>query len=224
MLKDYYQNILYPLQDRILRMMESLPVDFYLTGGTALGRAYLHHRYSDDLDFFVNNSETFREQVQMILEFFGNHFPMLEVPVADNNFARCFIQDGEVTLKIDFVNDVAFRSGTVQKTALFIRTDNLNNILSNKISALPRREPKDVVDIVYIAAKFEFDWTDIMTDAAKKDIWVNPIETAKILDEFSPDRLSEIHWMDSPPLTDWFLEQSAKIIKGILEGGRNQPT
>jgi len=38
MLKDYYQNILYPLQDRILRMMESLPVDFYLTGGTAPGR------------------------------------------------------------------------------------------------------------------------------------------------------------------------------------------
>jgi predicted nucleotidyltransferase component of viral defense system len=34
--------------------MGKIPVGFYLTGGTALSRAYLNHRYSDDLDFFVN--------------------------------------------------------------------------------------------------------------------------------------------------------------------------
>jgi len=28
---------------------------FYLTGGTALSRGYFNHRYSDDLDLFVNN-------------------------------------------------------------------------------------------------------------------------------------------------------------------------
>ena len=51
---DYYQNILYPLQDKVLETIGKLPVRFYLTAGTALSRAYLHHRYSDDLDFFVN--------------------------------------------------------------------------------------------------------------------------------------------------------------------------
>jgi predicted nucleotidyltransferase component of viral defense system len=48
---DYYGNILYPLQYKVLEIVAELPVDFYLTGGTALSRAYLNHRYSDDLDF-----------------------------------------------------------------------------------------------------------------------------------------------------------------------------
>ena len=41
--------------------------DFFLTGGTALSRAYYNHRYSDDLDFFVNNSQTYNEQLDKIL-------------------------------------------------------------------------------------------------------------------------------------------------------------
>jgi len=34
---------------------------FYLTGGTALGRHYLKHRYSDDLDLFVNRNNDFKQ-------------------------------------------------------------------------------------------------------------------------------------------------------------------
>ena len=65
---DYYQNTLYPLQDKILEIVGKLPVGFYLTGGTALSRAYLHHRYSDDLDFFVNNVPDFKSQVNIIIK------------------------------------------------------------------------------------------------------------------------------------------------------------
>ena len=64
---DYYRNILYPLQDKVLNIMANLPVDFYLTGGTALSRAFLHHRYSDDLDFFVNGVTNFKSQVDIVL-------------------------------------------------------------------------------------------------------------------------------------------------------------
>lgn len=35
--------------------------DFYFTGGTALSWAYLNHRYSEDIDFFTQN--TFDNQV-----------------------------------------------------------------------------------------------------------------------------------------------------------------
>ncbi len=47
----YYSHKLYPFQDEILGKIHSLHTDFYLTGGTALGRCYLEHRYSDDLAF-----------------------------------------------------------------------------------------------------------------------------------------------------------------------------
>jgi predicted nucleotidyltransferase component of viral defense system len=50
--KDYSK--LYLMQDKFLPFMHNLGLPFYLTGGTALGRFYLNHRYSEDLDFFVN--------------------------------------------------------------------------------------------------------------------------------------------------------------------------
>ena len=43
---------LYALQDEVLETVFEEPSGFYLTGGTALSRYYLNHRYSDDLDFF----------------------------------------------------------------------------------------------------------------------------------------------------------------------------
>jgi len=58
---------LYNQQDKILNLLEGRPGDFYLTGGTVLGRFYLGHRYSDDLDFFVNDQPNFAEKTK---EFF----------------------------------------------------------------------------------------------------------------------------------------------------------
>ncbi|MDR0551108.1 MAG: nucleotidyl transferase AbiEii/AbiGii toxin family protein [Spirochaetaceae bacterium] len=40
---------------------------FFLTGGTALSRAYYNHRYSDDLDFFLDNSDIYNEQLNTAL-------------------------------------------------------------------------------------------------------------------------------------------------------------
>ena len=51
--RDFYLERLYPMQDRILARLAPIENDFSLTGGTAAFRAYLHHRFSDDLDFFV---------------------------------------------------------------------------------------------------------------------------------------------------------------------------
>lgn len=48
-------KILSDKQESFLREVAknpSLSRNFYLTGGTALAGFYLHHRYSEDLDFF----------------------------------------------------------------------------------------------------------------------------------------------------------------------------
>ena len=90
---DYYQNILYPLQDKVLETIGKLPVGFYLTGGTALSRAYLHHRYSDDLDFFVNNVTDFKTQVNFIVKALTDSGHAIDISVADDGFARIFIFD-----------------------------------------------------------------------------------------------------------------------------------
>jgi len=57
----YYLDRLCPFMDRILALVEGSGTDSYLTGGTALSRPYLNHRFSDDLDLFVNASLDFRQ-------------------------------------------------------------------------------------------------------------------------------------------------------------------
>jgi len=156
MQKSYYQNILYPLQNKLLKLIEPLPVDFYLTGGTALSRIYLNHRYSDDLDFFVNNSDKFKSQVEIIVRNLPELGLRYEIQQADKGFARIFIYDDQCTLILDFINNVSFRSDVPVKTILYRLTDTLRNILSNKISALSRLAAKDVSDIVYISQKYAF--------------------------------------------------------------------
>jgi len=180
---DYYRNTLYPLQDKVLEIVGNLPVEFYLTGGTALSRAYLHHRYSDDLDFFVNNAPDFKSQVNIIIKALVDSGHSIDISVADDGFARIFIFDDDSSLKLDFVNDVSFRKGTPNITPLFTRTDNLSNILSNKITALGRYLTRDVVDIVYICETLKFNWENIINDASEKDLWVNPVNVAEVLEQ-----------------------------------------
>lgn len=201
--------------------MGVLPVDFYLTGGTSLSRAYLNHRYSDDLDFFVNNASDFKSQVNTVLKALtmdGMHF---ETSVADEGFARVFVFEGDHPLKLDFVNDVPFRSGTSTSTPLFERTDNLLNILSNKVTALGRYSPKDVVDIVFICENLHFNWENILNDASEKDLWVNPINVVEILEQFPTHKLKEIAWINKAPSNEWFNSRINKIIPDILDGCEN---
>jgi hypothetical protein len=201
--------------------MANLPVDFYLTGGTALSRAFLHHRYSDDLDFFVNGVTNFKSQVNIVLNALREYGLHLETTVADEGYARIFIFDLEHSLKLDFVNDVPFRSGTSMVTPLFVRTDNLPNILSNKITALGRYSPKDIVDIVYICEVHPFNWESIINDASEKDLWVNPVNAAEVLERFPVKKMEEIVWVGNSPSNEWIADHISQIIADILEGTEN---
>lgn len=223
MQNDYYQNILYPLQDKVLSVIGTLPVDFYLTDGTALSRAYLRHRYSDDLDFFVNNIPDFKTQVNTVIKALSAFGFTFETADATEDFARFFIFKGEHSLKMDFVNDVPFSSGSCQVTPIFKRTDNLLNILSNKVTALGRYSPKDVVDIVYICLNTLFTWENIFNDANKKDLWINPVNAAEVLEQFPAEKLQEIIWIGNPPVKEWFYARIKQIIMAILEGSENNP-
>ena len=62
----YYEEKLYPLQDGVMNTISRCGVRFFLTGGTALSRAYYNHRYSDDLDFFVNSDDEYEDQVKEV--------------------------------------------------------------------------------------------------------------------------------------------------------------
>ena len=219
--RDYYQNILYPLQDKVFELLTALPVDFYITGGTALSRAWLNHRYSDDLDFFLNGSGNFKIQTETVIGKMPELNLKFEILQADADFARLVLYLENASLKIDFVNDIPFRTGIPVATGLYRFTDTMENILSNKISALPRFAVKDLVDIVFICHELSFDWSRIIDDAFKKDMWVNPVEIAKVIDDLPVSALDEINWINTPPEPEWFKRQLDIIVRDLLQGSAN---
>jgi Nucleotidyl transferase AbiEii toxin, Type IV TA system len=190
----FYTDKLYPFMDKILSLLRAADAPFYLTGGTALGRHYLHHRYSDDLDLFVNQAADFRDQVKKALEALRRGGVTFEAGTAADTFVRIMAHDESLTLKIDFINDVAFRYGDLQEATFYPRIDHWRNILSNKLCALSRREPKDMADILLIAQSFPFLWQEIFSEARQKDLWVEPLEIARTIEVFPVDLLAALKW------------------------------
>lgn len=218
----FYSDKLYPFMDKILALIRRTDTAFYLTGGTALGRHYLHHRYSEDLDLFVNQAPDFRDQVKKALEALRRGGIAFEAGTAADDFVRILVLEGEFPLKIDFINDVAFHYGDLQEAPFYPRIDNWRNILSNKLCALSRREPKDMADILSIAGRFSFAWPEIFTEARQKDLWVEPIEISKIIQEFPVELLAAVKWVQ-PVDPNLFSADLKAIHRGIFHGLENSP-
>jgi len=218
--KDYYLNKLYPFQDEVFKIIAEEKTGFYLTGGTALGRFYLQHRFSDDLDFFLNHADDFSLQADRIIDVFKQKNIQFYVGIKSSDFVRISMQKKGVNLKVDFINDVEFHYGEFKKFKLFPRVDNWRNILSNKLTALDRREPKDIADILFICRNYSFHWKDIFKESLNKVVYLDALDVSKILAEFPIEYLLDIIWQNEPD-TDDAAEDILQIAKDILRKERN---
>lgn len=159
---------------------------FYLTGGTALSEYFLHHRYSDDLDFFSHDIDI--KPFQSLIKSVGRKLgkKIQEVTTAPS-FIRFVIGDD---LKIDVVGDVGFRVGTPELVD-GIMIDSLKNMAVNKVGAiLGRLDAKDYVDLYFLITEHSFDIFELLELGSKKDgglepfIWsttIADVERLKIL-------------------------------------------
>ncbi|MBW2738056.1 MAG: hypothetical protein JRE64_04230 [Deltaproteobacteria bacterium] len=63
-------------------------------------------------------------------------------------------------------------------------------------------------------------WEDIIEEAKKKDLWVEPIEVSKIIKEFPIELLTPIKWITQPDLKQ--AQVSLVLIsEDILKGDQN---
>ena len=100
--RSFYINTLYPLQDRALRAITGAGTGFYLSGGTAASRGYLQHRFSDDLDLFVNDSGSFGLWTRQLIQALGG-VTDCELKVLDlqERFVRLRLVSADIFLKIE---------------------------------------------------------------------------------------------------------------------------
>lgn len=216
----YYQKKLYPLQDRAFNRIKKAAPAFYLTGGTALSRFYLQHRYSEDLDLFVNRNEKFSELIDGITDEFQKEFQETKIQLSDTDFVRMFVKENDTELKVEFINDVKYHFHDVKDEKGFL-IDSWQNILSNKLTALSRNAAKDYADILFLSFRYAFNWADIYDAAKLKDTWVNEISTAQMIHDFDLQRLLEIRWINGKTNLKEFKSHFHIIARDILMAADN---
>ncbi|MCS7053972.1 MAG: nucleotidyl transferase AbiEii/AbiGii toxin family protein [Ignavibacterium sp.] len=206
--------------------MKKLNLPFYLTGGTALSRAYFNHRYSDDIDLFVNNDSEFNKYVEKFYQALISHqkigdFEIDYQKIIKTEFnCQFFIKKNEFTLKIDLVNDIAPYYGETIIHPVLLRVDNLRNILSNKFTALLRYEVKDIVDIWIICKNYKFNYKEIISEAKTKEAGLDPIILYEIISSFPISKLNLIKWTKKPDY-EKIREDIKKIAEDLLIGRDN---
>ncbi|MBI2160726.1 MAG: nucleotidyl transferase AbiEii/AbiGii toxin family protein [Candidatus Rokubacteria bacterium] len=163
------------------------PDPFYLSGGTALAAYYLHHRYSDDLDFFTRERSNLepsahREQLERALTRSSLH---IESSARRGDHVQYLLAGdrGERPLtKIEFVFDAPrYLIAPERQDGVFV--DGLLAIAVNKLTALGRREPKDYVDLYEIVRSGRYGLGDLVRLVPEKDPGVTPLVLATCFDD-----------------------------------------
>ena len=190
---------LYLLQDKFLSWFHTLDYPFYLTGGTALGRFYLNHRFSEDLDFFVNNEPDYSRYVGEIKNKIFHHFSInIDQSLFTEDYTRFFITEGDLSLKVELINDVPYYAG-IPRNYRYGTVDNPLNILANKLtSVVGRDEPKDMFDIIHIASRYAFNWQDVFHHAKQKVV-INELDVEQRMISFPVEWFQNVNWLLTLP-------------------------
>lgn len=206
--KAFYFETLYPLQERVLARIQTLETDFYLSGGTAASRGYLNHRFSDDLDLFVDDDNRFGLWSARIIQSLADcHDWQVEIALREERFVRLTVLENALPLKVELINDVPARVGAVQRHPLLGRLDSAENILANKITAvLDREEPKDLADIWGFCCVLGLSLSAAITGAQGKAAGVFAPDLARVLLSAAREDWEQVRWITPPPVAQYLAD------------------
>jgi len=151
---------------------------------------------------------------------FGNFSVLRNQSIVYDDFVRYYIEEEEVVLKVEFVNDIAYRCGVPNKYRYgFIDTP--LNILTNKLTAIVSRdEPKDVFDICVLSQNYRFNWVDVFGEAKNKAI-INEIDVEKRIKSFPVLLFQEVDWHILPVDIERVSKAMQVIANDFLLGSDN---
>ena len=213
----FYLKLLYPFQDQVLLVLSQADTGFYLTGGTALSRGYLNHRFSDDLDLFVNDNESFTLWADRAIQALVHSSDWTtQVLLREERYVRLILTQADINLKIELVNDVPSRVGEPWLHSVLGRIDTPENILANKVTAvLDRSMPKDLADIWGLCYKKGLSLVDAITGAQGKAAGVFPVDLARVLCSATRADWEVVRWV-SPPDPNQFVTQLVDLGESLI--------
>lgn len=199
------QKEVYLQQDQILFLLKKFPeFPFVLSGGTALARFYLHHRFSEDLDFFfegiglpfdkISQIMTYLKQSGIQTEFVGKTNKKYFIKVAS------YVVGNKTPIKVDFLEDPfsGMWNPSFKKNGsnLSFRVDHIDLIYYRKFFSIAEQYTKngqihrikDLVDLYCLHHNYKKIENRILFYTSHSI----PIDIEKIILSFSSVKLKEI--------------------------------
>ena len=217
------QTILSKNQRIILDLLsreEQFTRHFYLTGGTALAEFYLHHRYSEDLDFF-SEEEVDPTLLFPLLKKIGGKAGIKKIETSQSfNRNLFFLHLKDEIIKTEFTYFPFPRiehKGRYEKLAI----DSLLDIAVNKVFTIYQNpRSRDFIDLYCILEKEDWTIAELIKKAKIKFDWhVDPPQLgsqflqATVLKDY-PRMIKKIKpavWQN------FFLAEAKKLQKKIFE-------
>lgn len=214
----FYTQTLYPFQDEILQRINQVETGFYLSGGTAASRGYLHHRYSDDLDFFVNDQPDFPLWAGRVIQALQTGADWrLEIISNYERFVRLNLHRPGLALKLEFINDVPSRVGQVSIHPSLGKLDSAENILANKLTALlSREEAKDLADTWGFCCHMNLSVEQAISGAQGKAAGIFPADLARVLLSASKNDFDLVRWVSPPPSAEDFVHDLRQLGEQLI--------
>jgi predicted nucleotidyltransferase component of viral defense system len=196
--------------------------NFYLTGGTALAAFYLHHRLSEDLDFFNENEEVNLRVITQILGKFKKKIKITKIEQRSifgiHNFFFHF-PDKEV-LKVDFSY---YPFPRIAKGIKFknIIVDSDYDIAVNKVHTIAMQpRARDYIDIYFLVKEKDYSFMDLLMKAKAKFDWhIDPVQLgtqllqAQHVKDF-PRMLKKINHQE---WQDFFVREAKRLEREVFD-------
>jgi len=184
------KSILSSNQKKFLNFFISSPDlrnNFYLTGGTCLSEFYLHHRYSEDLDFF-SEKEIDIVSITSILKKSKNslYYKKIDFQKSFNRNIFQLIFDDKNFLKIELTY-FPFEAIDKRVEKNYLTIDSLKDIAVNKLfTIIQNPRGRDYYDLFFIFKKTNFDFNELLKLARIKfDYQIDYLTVGSQLIKFS---------------------------------------
>lgn len=200
----------------------NLSKKFYLSGGTALSEFYLHHRLSEDLDFFTQQ-ELNLDELKKFINVVCKNIPVKKIEFQHGYGLYTFFittKTGEKH-KIDFGQ---YPFGPIEKLKNFsgLLVEGLFDIAVNKAQTIASRPRlRDFIDLYFIIKqKPEWSFQELLKKSFEKfemradalQVGQNLLEVEKQID--MPFMIQKI---DMDKVRDYFLNEAKKLGSSIFK-------
>lgn len=168
-------------QEKFLGFIASVPAlrkNFYFTGGTALSKFYLQHRYSEDLDFFSEKEFDVKEITPLLFKAKKIlRFQKIDYQQSFNRNIFHLLFSKKRSLKVEFTYfPFPQIEKPMEKQGLFV--DSLKDISVNKVFTINQNpRGRDFFDLYRILRKTNWSVFELLRQAKIKFDWIiDPIQ------------------------------------------------